>query len=219
MIAEDDMNLTTTQRLSRTSGKFLASLRDRSINAYTLVMLAALIAFECFNFSTTDFALQGMFGIMGMGALRWSTILALAFCGMDLAGITKLLSSSKGDRSGASWYLLGAWVVAATMNAGLTWWGVSVAIYNQPADSMLVLDPITFVTAIPLLVSFGVWLIRILIIGALVFSFSPRDNRQPEKNTPSRKRALGFSDHPQPIPSGYKPLNTQVHSSKSSFRY
>lgn len=105
------------------------------------------------------------------------------------------------------------------MNAGLTWWGVSVAIYNQPADSMLVLDPITFVTAIPLLVSFGVWLIRILIIGALVFSFSPRDNRQPEKNTPSRKRALGFSDHPQPIPSGYKPLNTQVHSSKSSFRY
>lgn len=213
------MNLTTTQRLSRMSGKFFSSLRDRSINAYTLVMLAALIAFECFNFSTTDFALQGMFGSMGMGALRWSTILALAFCGMDLAGITKLLASSKNDRSSAGWYLLGAWVVAATMNAGLTWWGVSVAIYNQPADSMLVLDPITFVTAIPLLVSFGVWLIRILIIGALVFSFNPKAEPQSAKPIQAHKRAMGFSDNRQAVPSGYKPLNTQARTHNDPFRY
>jgi hypothetical protein len=213
------MNLTTTQRLSRMSGKFFSSLRDRSINAYTLVMLAALIAFECFNFSTTDFALQGMFGSMGMGALRWSTILALAFCGMDLAGITKLLASSKNDRSSAGWYLLGAWVVAATMNAGLTWWGVSVAIYNQPADSMLVLDPITFVTAIPLLVSFGVWLIRILIIGALVFSFNPKSGTQSAKPAQAPKRAMGFSDNRQAVPSGYKPLNTQARTHNDPFRY
>jgi hypothetical protein len=213
------MNLTTTQRLSRMSGKFFSSLRDRSINAYTLVMLAALIAFECFNFSTTDFALQGMFGSMGMGALRWSTILALAFCGMDLAGITKLLANSKADRSSAGWYLLGAWVVAATMNAGLTWWGVSVAIYNQPADSMLVLDPITFVTAIPLLVSFGVWLIRILIIGALVFSFNPKSGTPSAKPAQAHRRAMGFSDNRQAVPSGYKPLNTQARTHNDPFRY
>lgn len=213
------MNLTTTQRLSRISGKFFSSLRDRSINAYTLVMLAALIAFECFNFSTTDFALQGMFGSMGMGALRWSTILALAFCGMDLAGITKLLANSKADRSSAGWYLLGAWVVAATMNAGLTWWGVSVAIYNQPADSMLVLDPITFVTAIPLLVSFGVWLIRILIIGALVFSFNPKSGTESAKPAQAHRRAMGFSDNRQAVPSGYKPLNTQARTHNDPFRY
>lgn len=217
---EDEMNLTTTQRLSRMSGKLLANLRERSINAYTLVMLAALIAFECFNFSTTDFALRGMFGEMGMGALRWSTILALAFCGMDLAGITKLLAAPKNDSNRAGWYLLGAWVVAASMNAGLTWWGVSVAIYNQPADSMLVLDPITFVTAIPLLVSFGVWLIRILIIGALVFSFNSGRNERPEKNAQAPKRAFGFSEQrQQPVPSGYKPLNTQARSRNDPFHY
>jgi len=213
------MNLTTTQRLSRMSGKFFAGLRGKSINAYTLIMVAALIAFECFNFSTTDFALQGMFGEMGMGALRWSTILSLAFCGMDLAGITKLLSNPRSESGRASWYLLGAWVLAASMNAGLTWWGVSIAIYNQPADSMLVLDPITFVTAIPLLVSFGVWLICILIIGALVFSFDPRNNRQAEKPAHSQKRTFGFSDNRQAVPSGYKPLNTQARSQNDPFRY
>jgi hypothetical protein len=219
MVLEDDMNLTTSQHLKRMSGKFFTSLRDRSVNGYTLIMLGALAAFECFNFSTTDFALQGMFGDMGMGALRWSTILALAFCGMDLAGITKLLTSPKGENSRATWYLLGAWVIAATMNAGLTWWGVSVALYNQPVDSMLALDPITFATAIPLLVSFGVWVIRILIIGALVFSFNPRQDSTPEKITRSPKRALGFSDTPQPIPSGYRPLDTQARSPKNTFRY
>jgi hypothetical protein len=213
------MNLTTTQRLSRFSSKFLADLRNRSINIYTLIMIAALVAFECFNFSTTDFALRDMLGSMGMGTLRWSTILSLAFCSMDFAGIASLLSNPRSDNNRANWYLLGAWVVAATMNAGLTWWGVSVTIYNQPADSILVLDPLTFVTAIPVLVSLGVWIIRILIIASLVYAFNPGLNRTSEKRARAQKRVLGFNDGRQAVPNGYTPLNTQSYSQDSTFRY
>ncbi|MDK2980242.1 MAG: hypothetical protein PWQ55_589 [Chloroflexota bacterium] len=218
------MNLTTSQKINRMSTKFLDDLRSRPINIYTLIMIAALIAFEVFNFSTTDFALQEMLGGNGMGALRWSTILALAFCGMDFAGIASLLSGPKDNTSRASWFMLGAWVVAATMNAGLTWWGVSVTLYNQPADSVMVLDPLTFVTVIPALVSLGVWIIRILIIASLIYAFNPK-LEQPARKAPqavkatSSKRAFGFQDNPQPMPSGFQPLNTHGKSQHEPFRY
>jgi hypothetical protein len=216
------MNLTTSQKFNRMSTKFLDDLRSRSINVYTFIMIAALIAFEIFNFSTTDFALRDMLGSNSMGALRWSTILALAFCGMDFAGIASLLSGSKDKNNRASWYLLGAWVVAATMNAGLTWWGVSVTLYNQPADSILVLDPMTFVTTIPVLVSLGIWVIRILIIASLIYSFNPNPEQPTHKvqsMTKTKKRSFGFNDNPQPMPSGFQPLNTQSKSHQEPFRY
>ena len=134
------MNLPTTQKFNRLSARFLENMRNRSINVFTMIMIAALAAFECFSFSTTEYALGNMLGDMGMGFVRWSTILSLAFCGMDLAGIARLLNSENrvDRRDTSSWFLLGAWVLAAAMNAGLTWWGVSVALYNQPADSILI---------------------------------------------------------------------------------
>lgn len=215
------MNLTTTQRLSRLSSKFIKNLSGRSINVFTLMMIAALIAFESFNFSTTEFALGDMLGDLGTGSMRWSTLLSLAFCGMDFAGITRLLTypgnGEKNDQGG--WFLLGAWVLAAAMNAGLTWWGISVAIYNQPADSIFILDPLTFVTAIPVLVSLGVWIIRILIIGTLVNAFNPK-LKQPSTNQPrSHKRPLGFNDIPQTVPTGYKPISTQASTQSNRFHY
>jgi hypothetical protein len=204
------MNLTNSQRLHQFSGTLWNRLQGRSPNIYTLVIFAALLAFEIFNFSTTEFALLDMLGKTGMAGMTWATILALAFCAMDVAGIARLLSGyrdeSQGDRGG--WYLLGAWVLAASMNAGLTWWGISVAIYNQPADSILILDPLTFVTAIPTLVSFGIWAIRVLIIGSLVFS-QKSSRGSDTRPTPARK-PLGFSSARQAMPSGYQPLSTQA---------
>ncbi len=207
------MNLTTTQQLNRFSSKIIARLQGHSVNIYTVVIIATLLAFEAFNFSTTEFALQDMLGNVGMAGLTWATLLSLAFCAMDIAGIARLLSSyrdeGKHDRSG--WFLLGAWVLAASMNAGLTWWGISVAIYNQPADSILILDPLTFVTAIPVLVSFGIWVIRVLIIGSLVFSLSPAQRNSNSQPAVARK-FTGFNPARQPIPSGYHPITTQARN-------
>ena len=215
------MNMSATQKFSRLSSRFINNLRSHSINIFTIMMLAALIALECFSFSTTEFALGNMLGDMGMGLLHWSTILSLAFCGMDLAGISRLLTlrGSQNSNDNGSWFLLGAWVLAATMNAGLTWWGVSVALYNQPADSVLILDPLTFATAIPVLVSLGVWIIRILIIGSLVYSFNPELNAATTRRKKVQRKPFGFSDAPQTVPSGYKPLNTQARSHNEPFRY
>ena len=86
------MNLTTTQKLTQFSGKFIQKLRGHTNAIYTAVIVLALAAFEIFNFSSTDFALRDMLGSQGAYLLSWSAILSLAFCGMDFAGIARLLT-------------------------------------------------------------------------------------------------------------------------------
>ena len=135
---------------------------------FIVLIFGALIAFELFNYSTTDHALQDLLGPLKFGPLAWSTILALAFCGIDFAGIARLFTPEQGvDEPKEVWYLFGAWLLAATMNAILTWWGVSMAITNHQVTSASVVNPKTIVTVVPVFVAVMVWVIRILIIGTL----------------------------------------------------
>lgn len=98
------------------------------------IIIAAMLSFELFNYTTTDFALTNLLGDLRFVGIRWATILAIAFCGMDFAGIARLFTPEKGKGERAEvWYLLAAWFLAATMNAMLTWWGVSLALLNHGA--------------------------------------------------------------------------------------
>jgi hypothetical protein len=136
--------------------------------AFLVMIFGALIAFEMFNYTTTDHALQDLLGTIQFGGMTWSTILALAFCGIDFAGIARLFTPEQGiDEPKEVWYLFGAWLLAATMNAILTWWGVSMAITNHKVQSSIVVDPKTIATVVPVFVAVMVWVIRILIIGTL----------------------------------------------------
>jgi hypothetical protein len=143
--------------------------------AWGLIILAALLAFELFNFSTTEFALKDVLGNLSFAGVGWSTILAIAFCGIDFAGIARLFTPEKGkDEPAEVWYLFGAWLLAATMNAMLTWWGVSIAIVeNGNLISSQVVGKATLLHVVPVFVAVMVWLIRVLIIG----TFSVSGNR------------------------------------------
>lgn len=205
------MNLTTTQRFSHLTNQLFKDVRSRSNSLYVGIIVLALAALEIFNFSTTDFALQDILGNQGGGLLTWSMILSLALCGMDIAGIAKILASPKGEPGNtSSWYLLGAWVLAAAMNAGLTWWGISVAIYNQPAHAVMIIDPMTYVTVVPVLVAVMVWVIRVLIIGTLVTSFSLVLEGSKQQREPAKKKAFGFRTEKQVPPRGYKPVPSRA---------
>src|SRR5512146_3500368 len=98
------------------------------------ILIVALLAFEVFNYSTTQFALADMLGNLESAGLRWSVVLAIAFCGIDFAGIARLFTPQQGrDEPTEVWYLFGAWLLGASFNASLTWWGVSVAIISHRA--------------------------------------------------------------------------------------
>jgi len=135
---------------------------------FGLLIIIALLAFEMFNYSTTDFALRDLLGDLRFAGMRWATILAVAFCGIDFAGIARLFTPQQGaDEPREVWYLFGAWLLAATMNALLTWWGVSMAVASHTIESSSVMDPNLLLKVVPIFVAIMVWVIRILIIGTI----------------------------------------------------
>ncbi len=180
-----------TSRSTRNIGDGLKSLfrgftHGRGLNrgaAWGLMIVGALLAFEVFNYSTTQFALHDVLGDLAFAGFRWATILAIAFCGIDFAGIARLFTPQQGrDESAEVWYLFGAWLLAAGFNATLTWWGVSVAIVNHSsAAADAVVSNQTLIKIVPIFVAVMVWLIRVLIIGT--FSIAG-DNLFSTANTP-----------------------------------
>jgi hypothetical protein len=129
---------------------------------FGVMIFGALLAFEVFNYTTTDFALSDV-SFMG---IRWSVILAVAFCGMDFAGVARLFTPEghNGNKTEV-WYLLGAWFLAAGMNAILTWWGVSLALLKHAELGNEILTREELLNGVPVFVAVLVVLIRILIIG------------------------------------------------------
>lgn len=163
--------------------------RGRSLErgaAWGMMIIAALLAFEIFNFSSTDFALRDVLGDLRFMGVRWATILAIAFCGIDFAGVARLFTPEEGDDEPIEvWYLFGAWLLAAVMNAMLTWWGVSIAIANNGHVGTAVVSSTIMTKVVPIFVAVMVWLIRVLIIG----TFSVAGERLFSQDTQKRKRS------------------------------
>jgi hypothetical protein len=126
----------------------------------------ALLAFEIFNFGSTQFALTDILGDLKFAGFRWASILAIAFCAIDFAGIARIFTPEQGrDEPAEVWYLLGAWFLAALFNASLTWWGVSIAIVNHSsASGDAVISASVMTKAVPIFVAAMILLIRVLLI-------------------------------------------------------
>ncbi|HLF01041.1 MAG TPA: hypothetical protein VI547_03640 [Anaerolineales bacterium] len=156
---------------ARAAVRFWDRVRVRRGLIFGLILVVALAAFEVFNFSTTDYALTDLLGNLEFAGLRWATILAIAFCGIDFAGLARLFTPEKGlgnlgGYSTETWYLIGAWFLGATMNAMMTWWAVSLAMLNsthQVGNEILGREQL--LAYVPVFVAALVWITRILIIG------------------------------------------------------
>src|ERR1041384_5536396 len=130
---------------------------------FGLIILGALLAFEVFNYSSTLFALSDVLGDLAFGPLRWASILAFAFCGIDFAGIARIFTPEQGrDEPAEVWYLFAAWFLAAAFNAVLTWWGVSVA---MNAAEYAPFGQASMIKIVPIFVAAMVLLIRVLLIN------------------------------------------------------
>lgn len=160
--------------------------------AIGLILGVALVAFELFNFDTTRFALANLLGEANFIGIRWAGILALAFCAIDFAGLTRIFTPEKGlEESKGVWYLMGAWLLGATMNAIMTWWAVSLTLLAHDFGNE-VLGREQLLRWVPFFIAVLVWLTRILFIGALavagdyVFDFSQPQAQNKRKTAESR---------------------------------
>lgn len=140
--------------------------RNRSLVIATVLALA-LFAFEIFNFDTTKFALTDLLGETSFMGLTWAAILAFAFCAIDFAGLVKIFTPEQSENEPREvWYLMGAWLLGATMNSIMTWYAVSVLLMQRPLGTE-VLTREQLLTYVPIFVAVLVWLTRILFIGSL----------------------------------------------------
>lgn len=124
---------------------------------FGVILVVALLAFEIFNYATTEYALDNL--LVGddfrLAGLRWATILALAFCGIDFTWLARWFTP--GDRSTETWYLVGAWFLGATMNAFLTWHAISLGMASRGREVGLA----------PVAIAALAWLMRVLIVGCI----------------------------------------------------
>ncbi|UCH61009.1 MAG: hypothetical protein JSV61_05875 [Anaerolineales bacterium] len=210
-------------------GVFNNRIRLRRGLAFGAIIIAALLAFEVFNYSTTDFAMSDLLGDLNFLGMRWATILAIAFCGIDFAGIARLFTPEEGaDEPTEVWYLFGAWLLAATMNAMLTWWGVSIAILEHQSLGNAVVARATLLKVVPIFVAVMVWLIRVLIIGTFsvagdrLFSqadkhssfFSRKSSNVPTKNSRSINK---LNRNVNPAISSFNPAPKPTQASEPGF--
>jgi len=188
---------------------------------FGLLILTALLAFEVFNYSTTDFALTDLIGDLKFIGIRWATILAIAFCGIDFAGIARLFTQEhERDELSEVWYLFGAWMLAALMNAILTWWGVSIAILNHQSLGNAIIARETLIKVVPIFVAVMIWLLRVLIIGTISMAgdrlFNQDQASSAQRSTQTHKNSSRAKRKPAPLtrrPS-VKPSPVQARASQ-----
>jgi hypothetical protein len=131
-----------------------------------MILVVALLAFEVFNFDTTRYALRDLLGNVTFLSLEWATILAIAFCSIDFAGLVRMFTADRSREIPKEvWYLMGAWLLGATMNAIMTWWAITLTLLNHNFGNE-VLSREQLLYAVPIFVAVLVWLTRILFIGA-----------------------------------------------------
>lgn len=205
-----------------------------------IILMIALFAFEIFNFDTTQYALRSLLGDVRFLGVGWASILAIAFCSIDFAGLIRIFTPQKGASEPREvWYLMGAWLLGAAMNAVMTWWAVSLTLLNHSFGNE-VLSREQLLTYVPIFVAVLVWLTRILFIGAFtvagehIFDFSgnhdegvvrrtpvagPMATAAPRRAAPRQAAApqrTAVHTRPAPIEPTYEPLpasaqSTQVH--------
>lgn len=182
-------------------------IHNRQFNrgaAWGGMIVAALLAFEVFNFSTTQYALNDMLGDLSFAGMKWATILAIAFCGIDFAGIARIFTPEQGrDEPAEVYYLFGAWILAAGFNATLTWWGVSVAIANNGnIQSTAALSSETLTKVVPIFVAAMVWLVRLLLIGTFSLAgdrlFTTAQTHQSQNQYQQPRPSYNNNSQPRP---------------------
>ena len=167
------------------------------------ILIVALIAFELFNYDTTEYALENLLGTVGFLGIRWATILAIAFCSIDFAGLARLITGGdkqggeQGGRLQPDLLLLGAWLIGGGMNAIMTWWSVSLALVGHNLGNE-VLSREQLLHIVPVFVAVLVWLARMLIISSFVMT-AERALARAKPLSASRPAVVSRRLPPQPL--------------------
>jgi hypothetical protein len=176
-------------------------------------VMVIIVALELFNFITTNFSLKNLLGELRFAGLHWADLLAIAFWGMDFAGLNHFFGLPNRNRFTLEQsYLLAAWFVGSALNATMTWWAVSLAMLPTVQGNELVARE-TLLAYVPILVALLVWLARLLVIGGFRLSLVRINTRQEAETTSqpvpyAETVRSAWVNHPQAVSTA--PANTST---------
>ncbi len=203
---------------TRSDGAFSLNIGGRELASRDMIVATilaiALIAFEIFNFDTTQFALESLLGGEKFLGIMWASILAIAFCSIDFAGLIRIFTPEKGaDEPRIVWYLMGAWLLGATMNSVMTWWAVSLTLLNHDFGNE-VLSREQLLRYVPIFVAALVLLTRILFIGAFTVAGERVVQQVAPQKSQRRPRQAGNANlqRPQQAPLRQAPVRARAAS-------
>ncbi len=165
------------------------------------IIITALIGFETFNFDTTRFALMDLMSGYRFFGMEWAAILAFAFCSIDFAGMVRMFTPEQKMKNEPRevWFLMGAWLLGATLNAVMTWYAMALVISPRVVGATLV-EKEDMLFYAPIFVAILVWLTRLLLIGS--------SSVAADKLLHSRGRSMGRPRR--------RPVRAQHHASITS---
>ncbi len=137
------------------------------------ILVVGLAAFEVFNLDSTRFALAHLMANQRLWGLEWALVLALAFGSIDFAGLARILTPAATweEEPREVWFLTGAWLLGATMNAVMTWYAMVVLIAPHSAQvGAGVVSQTAVLNIAPVFIALMVWLTRVLLISSLALA-------------------------------------------------
>lgn len=137
------------------------------------ILVVGLAAFEVFNLDSTRFALARLMANQRLWGLEWALVLALAFGSIDFAGLARILTPAATweEEPREVWFLTGAWLLGATMNAVMTWYAMVVLIAPHSAQvGAGVVSQTAVLNIAPVFIALMVWLTRVLLISSLALA-------------------------------------------------
>lgn len=182
---------------------------SRKTAVIATILTLAVLGFELFNFDTTRFALSHLMGGRTFAGLSWATVLALAFCSLDLAGLVRVFTPEPATKQTPLelWLMTAAWLLGASLNAAMTWYAMALLIAPLGTDiGAALFTQQQMLRAAPLLISLLVWLTRILLISSVTLTVErltkatpvpPLQNPRPQPPVAKQPQRPLFSENGQ----------------------
>lgn len=180
------------------------------------LLLFSMGLFEVFNFASTEFSLADLTGGIEFWGVRWATLIALAFCGVDFAGVARIFTpeTGKDERKEVIMLYIG-WLLAAVFNALLSWWGILQAMLQQGVPGNEVINHQMLVSWFPSFAAILILLIRFLLVGSIVTAFDTGPKKKaPIKTESPKSPQLTEKVHERPKPMFPNSHNNQPKPAK-----
>jgi hypothetical protein len=149
------------------------ALLTRKTAVIGLILTVALLGFELFNFDTTRFALSHLMAGRRFLGLEWAAVLALAFGSLDFAGLVRVFTPEKELKQESSeiWWLTGAWLIGASLNAMMTWYAMALLIAPLGVEiGATLFTHAQMLRYAPLFIALLVWLTRVSLISSVALA-------------------------------------------------